>query len=131
MFTRNLPTIIPERIVVSLLVRVISLNLQAPSNKHLSFGESQPEEGQSSCIVDDDGGLPIIAIAGAAIAVLAIGGILMVQGNSKPAPKGKRVRRPPEDVRRQKKRPKGEQKKKPKGLQKRKTRKSDSLNYSL
>ena len=48
-------------------------------------GESQPEEGQSSCIVDDDGGLPIIAIAGAAIAVLAIGGILMVQGNSKPA----------------------------------------------
>ena len=85
-------------------------------------GESQPEEGQSSCIVDDDGGLPIIAIAGAAIAVLAIGGILMVQGNSKPAPKGKRVRRPPEDVRRQKKRPKGEQKKKPKEASKKKNK---------
>ena len=83
-------------------------------------GESQPEEGQSSCIVDDDDGLPIIAIAGAAIAVLAIGGILMAQGNSKPAPKGKRVRMPPEDARRQKKRPKGDQKKKPKEASKKK-----------
>ena len=85
-------------------------------------GESQPEEGQTSCIVDDDDGLPIIAIAGAAIAVLAIGGILMAQGNSKPAPKGKRVRMPPEDARRQKKRPKGDQKKKPKEASKKKNK---------
>lgn len=76
-------------------------------------GQSQPDEGQSSCISDEDSGLQIIAIAGAAIVVLAIGAILMAQGKSKPVPKGKRVRRPPEDARRQKKRPKGDHKKKP------------------
>ena len=68
-------------------------------------GESQPEEGQSSCIREDSG-LPIIPIAGAAIVVLAIGGYLMTQGKSKPAPKGKRARRPPEGAKRRKKRPK-------------------------
>ena len=70
-------------------------------------GESQPEEGQSSCITDDDGGLPIVAIAGAAIVVLAIGGFLMTQGKSKSAPKGKKVRRPPEGAKRRRKRPEG------------------------
>ena len=76
-------------------------------------GESQPEEGQSSCISDDDEGPPIIAIAGAAIVVLAIGGILIAQGKSKPAPKGKRARRPPEGAKRRKKRPEGAGKPKP------------------
>ena len=75
-------------------------------------GESQPEEGQSSCI-SEDSGLPIIPIAGAAIVVLAIGGYLMTQGKSKPAPKGKRARRPPEGAKRRKKRPKGAGKPKP------------------
>ncbi len=46
----------------------------------------------------------------------------MAQGNSKPAPKGKRVRMPPEDARRQKKRPKGDQKKKPKEASKKKNK---------
>ena len=76
-------------------------------------GESQPEEGQSSCISDEDSELPIIPIAGAAIVVLAIGGFLMTQGKSKPAPKGKRARRPPEGAKRRKKRPKGAGKPKP------------------
>ena len=76
-------------------------------------GESQPEEGQSSCISDEEGGLPMVAIAGAAIVVLAIGGFLMTQGKSKPAPKAKRGRRPPEGARRRKKRPKGARKQKP------------------
>ena len=52
-------------------------------------------------------------IAGAAIVVLAIGGFLMTQGKSKPAPKGKRARRPPEGAKRPKKRPKGAGKPKP------------------
>jgi len=55
----------------------------------------------------------MVAIAGAAIVVLAIGGFLMTQGKSKPAPKAKRGRRPPEGARRRKKRPKGARKQKP------------------
>tara|TARA_B100001769_G_C21814757_1_gene443114 strand:+ start:204 stop:509 length:306 start_codon:yes stop_codon:yes gene_type:complete len=76
-------------------------------------GESQPEEGQSSCISDGESDLPIFAIAGAAIVVLAIGGFLMTQGKSKPGPKAKRGRRPPEGARRRKKRPEGAGKPKP------------------
>ena len=75
-------------------------------------GESQPEEGQSSCIKNEDDSLPILAIAGAVIVVLAIGGFLMTKGKSEPAPKDRR-RKPPKGARRRKKRPEGARKPRP------------------
>ena len=75
-------------------------------------GESQPEEGQSSCIKNEDDSLPILAIAGAVIVVLAIGGFLMTKGKSEPVPKDRR-RKPPQGARRRKKRPEGARKPRP------------------
>ena len=67
------------------------------------------------CIRDsDDSEIPIVAIAGVALVVLAIGGFLMTQGKSKTAPKVKRARRPPEGAKRRRKRPEGARKPKAK-----------------
>ena len=67
-------------------------------------GSSQMNEGQSSCVVDDDDSLPILPIAVGGAVVLALVGFMLTRGKSEPEPvPQRRRRRPPEAARRKRK----------------------------